>query len=63
MCNQPAVDYVANTTTYLWAGGICIVGCWAGCCLAPFLMNDFKQPVHTCTNCGRMAGKGHARFG
>jgi len=38
--------------------GLCIcVGCWLGCCLIPFAMDDCKVIVHSCPNCKAMVGK------
>ncbi|CBY36136.1 unnamed protein product [Oikopleura dioica] len=40
--------------TWLAAGGICLFGCWLGCCLVPFCLNDLQDTVHKCENCRKV---------
>jgi hypothetical protein len=34
-----------------------LVGCWLGCCLIPFCVDDCKDTTHTCVNCQRVIGQ------
>ncbi|XP_046573737.1 lipopolysaccharide-induced tumor necrosis factor-alpha factor homolog isoform X2 [Haliotis rubra] len=49
-------DYQAGGLTWLAAGLICLFGCWLGCCLIPFCINDLQDVHHTCPNCNRLVG-------
>jgi len=40
--------------TWLAAGGICLFGCWVGCCLIPFCLNDLQDTVHKCEKCKKV---------
>ncbi|KAK3755787.1 hypothetical protein RRG08_033964 [Elysia crispata] len=51
-----STDYTTGLMTWLLAGGVCIVGCWLGCCLVPFCIDAGKDVVHTCPNCKRQVG-------
>ncbi|KAJ8299554.1 hypothetical protein KUTeg_023614 [Tegillarca granosa] len=46
----------AGAITWLASGLICLVGCWLGCCLIPFCINDLQDVKHTCPNCNRVVG-------
>ena len=39
--------------TYLACTGLCVCGCFLGCCLVPFAMDSFKDAYHSCHKCGR----------
>ena len=56
------VDYENGTTVYAGAGAFCFFGCWLGCCLIPFCIQDLKDAKHFCTNCNNYLGK-HAKMG
>merc|ERR1712228_905479 len=47
---------VAGLGTWVVAGGICLFGCWAGCCLIPFCVDDMKDIEHRCSQCGSFLG-------
>merc|ERR1719461_1800843 len=47
---------VAGLGSWLIAGGCCLVGCWAGCCLIPFCVDDLKDVEHRCSQCGTFVG-------
>mmetsp|Transcript_3790 Transcript_3790/g.10441 ORF Transcript_3790/g.10441 Transcript_3790/m.10441 type:complete len:118 (+) Transcript_3790:113-466(+) len=42
-----------------WAGccGLCLIGCWLGCCLIPFCVNDLGTFQHSCSSCGKFVGE------
>eukprot|EP01102_Stenamoeba_stenopodia_P022810 TRINITY_DN9643_c0_g1_i1.p1 TRINITY_DN9643_c0_g1~~TRINITY_DN9643_c0_g1_i1.p1 ORF type:complete len:166 (-),score=22.29 TRINITY_DN9643_c0_g1_i1:108-605(-) len=42
--------------TYLFAGGLCLCGCWLGCCFIPFCVRDLQDTEHRCRSCGRVVG-------
>ncbi|RUS81057.1 hypothetical protein EGW08_011176 [Elysia chlorotica] len=51
-----STDYTTGVMTWLLAGGVCLVGCWLGCCLIPFCIDAGKDVIHTCPNCKRQVG-------
>jgi len=51
------VTHEAGLGTWLIAGAICFFGCWLGCCLIPFSINDCKDAVHSCPACHKVVGK------
>ncbi|EKX50483.1 hypothetical protein GUITHDRAFT_151166, partial [Guillardia theta CCMP2712] len=58
-CKQE--DFSANHyehTPLSWtsAGILCAMGCWLGCCLIPFCLDNLKNVRHTCPSCGRVVG-------
>ncbi|XP_002739648.1 lipopolysaccharide-induced tumor necrosis factor-alpha factor homolog [Saccoglossus kowalevskii] len=42
--------------TWLIAGTLCLFGCWCGCCLIPFCIDECKNVVHSCPNCNHVVG-------
>merc|ERR1711962_1009618 len=42
---------------YALAGGLCLIGCWLGCCLIPLAVDSLKDVSHTCPNCNAFLGK------
>ncbi|OQV19789.1 putative Lipopolysaccharide-induced tumor necrosis factor-alpha factor-like protein [Hypsibius exemplaris] len=59
-CSQKVMSvtqYENGLLTWLGVGGLCLIGCWAGCCLIPLCINDTKDVVHTCPNCGTLLGR------
>ncbi|KAL5007382.1 hypothetical protein ScPMuIL_016188 [Solemya velum] len=50
------INYDTGTLTWLSAGLFCLVGCWLGCCLLPFCINDLQDVRHTCPNCSQLIG-------
>jgi lipopolysaccharide-induced tumor necrosis factor-alpha factor len=42
--------------TWLFCGGAVFVGCWLGCCLIPFCVDDCKDTHHHCSSCGQGLG-------
>jgi lipopolysaccharide-induced tumor necrosis factor-alpha factor len=37
--------------TWILAGGLCLIGCWVGCCLIPFCIDGCQDVDHFCPNC------------
>ncbi|XP_013397761.1 cell death-inducing p53-target protein 1 homolog isoform X2 [Lingula anatina] len=54
-----SVNYHSGGLTWLIAGLICIFGCWLGCCLIPFCIDDMQDATHSCPNCNRTLGTYH----
>uniref|UniRef100_A0A8B9T4D6 Lipopolysaccharide induced TNF factor n=1 Tax=Anas platyrhynchos TaxID=8839 RepID=A0A8B9T4D6_ANAPL len=53
-CNQMIVtrlSYESGALTWLSCGGLCLLGCIAGCCLIPFCIDALKDVDHFCPNC------------
>ena len=42
-----------------WAlcGGLCLVGCWLGCCLIPFFVDSVQEVTHSCPACNMTLGR------
>ncbi|XP_075371130.1 lipopolysaccharide-induced tumor necrosis factor-alpha factor [Mycteria americana] len=58
-CNQMIVtrlSYDSGALTWLSCGGLCLLGCIAGCCLIPFCIDALKDVDHTCPNCSALIG-------
>ena len=64
-CKQVVTTVVSldnGTTVFAAAGATCLFGCWLGCCLIPFFIEDLKDAKHFCPNCNNYLGK-HAKMG
>lgn len=63
ICQYCNVETITKTTklnglgTHLIAGGICLVGCWLGCCFIPYCIDSAKDTEHICGNCNKVVGK------
>ncbi|NWR14229.1 LITAF factor, partial [Emberiza fucata] len=58
-CNQVIVtrlSYDSGALTWLSCGGLCLLGCIAGCCLIPFCIDALKDVDHTCPKCSALVG-------
>ncbi|XP_046330073.1 lipopolysaccharide-induced tumor necrosis factor-alpha factor homolog [Haliotis rufescens] len=61
-CPYCHAQVVTSTThqvgTCTWAAAciICLLGCWAGCCLIPFCVDSTKDVIHQCPNCKNQLG-------
>ncbi|NXU58449.1 LITAF factor, partial [Turnix velox] len=58
-CNQTIMtrlSYDSGALTWLCCGGLCLLGCVAGCCLIPFCTDSLKDVCHTCPKCGALVG-------
>ncbi|KAK3096218.1 hypothetical protein FSP39_024583 [Pinctada imbricata] len=51
-----SIEYEAGALTWLTSGVLCLVGCWLGCCLIPFCINDLQDVKHKCPNCNNIVG-------
>jgi len=49
-------SYKNGMATWLSCGGLCLFGCWFGCCLIPFCVDGLKDVTHHCPNCQRIIG-------
>mmetsp|Transcript_205 Transcript_205/g.501 ORF Transcript_205/g.501 Transcript_205/m.501 type:complete len:195 (+) Transcript_205:117-701(+) len=49
-------SYEVGLTTWVVSGAICLVGCFAGCCLLPFCVNEAKDCNHYCPQCHQFIG-------
>lgn len=47
---------------WVMAGGLCLVGCWLGCCLIPLCVDSLKDVTHTCPNCQAFLGRYKAKM-
>jgi len=59
-CNNNVVTevvYESGGMTWLLAGGLCLFGCWLGCCLIPFGIDGCKDVVHICPHCHNTVGR------
>ncbi|CAF1036392.1 unnamed protein product [Rotaria sordida] len=59
-CHQTIVTRVERSNgilVWLICGILILVGCWLGCCLVPFCIDELKDTTHYCPNCGIMLGK------
>merc|ERR1712002_358114 len=51
------VRYESGGLTWLAAGGIALMGCWLGCCLIPFCIDEAKDAIHECPSCNKIIAK------
>ncbi|XP_048848196.1 lipopolysaccharide-induced tumor necrosis factor-alpha factor homolog [Brienomyrus brachyistius] len=59
MCMQMVLtrlEHNAGTMTWLTCAGLFIFGCFYGCCLIPFCVDDLKDVNHRCPNCSTVLG-------
>ncbi|CAG2165519.1 unnamed protein product [Oppiella nova] len=58
-CGQQVMtetDEASGLLTWLLVGGLCVFGCWLGCCLIPFCVADCKDIEHRCPSCKAFLG-------
>eukprot|EP01084_Bolivina_argentea_P311611 539422_1 len=53
---QTKVELQNGLATWAVAGGLCLMGCWLGCCCIPFCVEDLKDAYHSCSQCGTHIG-------
>lgn len=51
------VKYVPGMCTWLSCAGICLIGCYLGCCFIPFCIDSLQDCTHHCTSCGELLGR------
>ncbi|MEE6512428.1 hypothetical protein FKM82_019415 [Ascaphus truei] len=59
-CRQYVITRVSYTTgalPWLICAGLAVLGCWLGCCLIPFCIDDIKDVNHFCPNCNQLIAK------
>lgn len=47
---------IPGLLTWLLAGGLLMLGCWAGCCLIPCCIPECQDIEHRCPNCKQHLG-------
>nr|CUU99772.1 hypothetical transcript [Hymenolepis microstoma] len=59
-CNhgiRTSTELMVGPCTHVAAGVICFFGCFCGCCLIPYCVDDCMDILHKCPNCHREMGK------
>lgn len=59
-CHSEVMSTVRNepgAVTWLSCLGLVVVGCWLGCCLIPFCVNELQDALHYCSRCGNFLGR------
>ena len=54
LCKQQTVTqvhYENGSATWIGCLGLALCGCWLGCCVIPFCVDDMKDVHHTCSAC------------
>lgn len=54
LCKEETRTYViydAGTRVWALCAGLCMLGCWFGCCLLPFCTESVQEARHFCSNC------------
>lgn len=46
-----------TTLTWFVCGGVCMIGCWFGVCLAPLFINSFQVATVYCSACNSVINK------
>jgi lipopolysaccharide-induced tumor necrosis factor-alpha factor len=54
---QTVVQFKAGAGTYATGAFICLAGCSLGCCLAPCMLDDCNDAVHSCPVCAKEIGR------
>ncbi|KAM4631843.1 lipopolysaccharide-induced tumor necrosis factor-alpha factor [Discoglossus pictus] len=58
-CNRmmtTRLEFTSGALAWLSCGGLCLLGCGAGCCLIPFCVDALKDVDHYCTSCHKLVG-------
>lgn len=50
------INHTSGALTWLSCGGLCLLGCGAGCCLIPFCIDSLKDVHHYCSSCNAHVG-------
>jgi lipopolysaccharide-induced tumor necrosis factor-alpha factor len=56
---QIQTEVRVNPGICAWASciGLCLLGCWLGCCLIPFAIPECQDVEHYCPNCHVLLGR------
>ena len=57
------VSLQAGSRSWVACSGMCVLGCWFGCCLLPFCMESMQEPKHFCQHCKREVNFGKRALG
>jgi len=49
------MEFEASTKTHLFAGILCLLGCWCCCCI-PYCVDSCQNGNHYCPSCGAYIG-------
>ena len=58
-CSQQVTTAIKTDTSllqHLLAFGCIVIGCWLGCCLVPYCMDNMRQVTHSCPSCNITLG-------
>jgi len=61
-CNNIQHTYIRKSYSlcaHVSCLGLCMVGCFFGCCLIPYCFDDLKITKHYCNRCNRLLGSTH----
>ena len=64
-CNQNVytkVSPVPGLMAWILSGALCVFGCWLGCCLIPFCVQDCLDVEHRCSHCNNLLGTYQRKF-
>ncbi|XP_054850776.1 lipopolysaccharide-induced tumor necrosis factor-alpha factor [Eublepharis macularius] len=50
------LSHSAGALAWLSCGSLCLLGCWAGCCLIPFCVEALQDVEHYCPSCNALLG-------
>ncbi len=54
LCREEIRTYViydVGTRAWTICAGLCLLGCWFGCCLLPFCTESLQEARHFCSHC------------
>ena len=54
LCKEETRTYIIyDVGARAWSicAGLCLMGCWFGCCLLPFCTEGLQEPMHFCSHC------------
>lgn len=56
LCSSETRTYVIHESgvrTWIVCSGLCLLGCWFGCCILPFCAESLQEPRHFCSLCNK----------
>ena len=51
------IEYKPGSLTWILCVLLVLVGCWLGCCLIPFCIDDVGNVEHYCPHCAALVGE------